>query len=479
MEMKKYLLVALCAILVGGATSYLVVKSVLNGDKSTTYTYSEGVPQVKNVSFSGEYPDFTYAAESSVQAVVFVKVIKRSEGNQMPPSIFDYFFGFGGGQSAPREQVGSGSGVIITQDGYIVTNNHVVAGASEIEVTMDNNKTFKADLIGADPATDVALLKVDAENLPTIPYGDSDKLRLGEWVLAIGSPYGLNSTITAGIVSAKGRTMANNGEFKIESFIQTDAAVNPGNSGGALVNIKGELVGINTAIISNTGSYAGYSFAVPVNIVRKIVADLMDFGKVQRAMLGISMQDITDALKKEKELTTLEGVYVAEVVKGGAADKAGVKAGDVLIAIEGEPVKKGSSVQEKINRYRPGDKVSLVVLRKGKEHKLEATLIGKDAQDMGTVASQEKINLFGAELVPAPKNLLEKLGLKSGVQVSSIEKGKMKEAGIKQDFIITFVNNSMVTNPADVAAIVKKAKRSVLVEGVYPDGSVFYYAIGL
>ena len=205
----------------------------------------------------------------------------------------------------------------------------------------------------------------------------------------------------------------------------------------------------------------------------------MDFGKVQRAMLGISMQDITDALKKEKELTTLDGVYVAEVVKGGAADKAGVKAGDVLISIEGEPVKKGSSVQEKINRYRPGDKVLLVVLRNGKEHKLEATLIGKDAQDMGTISSQDKINLFGAELVPAPKDQLEKLSLKSGVQVASIEKGKMKEAGIKQNFIITFVNNTMVASPADVAALVKKAKRSVLVEGVYPDGSVFYYAIGL
>lgn len=477
--MKKYLLVALCAILFGGAASYIVVKLTVKGDNSSTYVSLDTVPQVKNVNFSGENTDFTYAAETSVKAVVFVKVVKRSEGSQMPPSIFDYFFGFGGGHSAPREQVGSGSGVIITPDGYIVTNNHVVAGASEIEVTMENNKTFKAELIGTDPATDVALLKVEAEGLPTIPYGNSDKLRLGEWVLAIGSPYGLSSTITAGIVSAKGRSMANNGEFKIESFIQTDAAVNPGNSGGALVNTKGELVGINTAIISNTGSYAGYSFAVPVNIVRKIVADLMDFGKVQRAMLGISMQDITDALKSEKELTTLDGVYVAEVVKGGAADKAGVKAGDVLISIEGEPVKKGSSVQEKINRYRPGDKVSLTVLRKGKELKMEATLIGRDAQDMASYAGQDKINLFGAELVPAPKDLLEKLSLKTGVQVSSIEKGKMKEAGIKQDFIITFVNNSMVSSPADVAAIVKKAKRSVLIEGVYPDGSVFYYAIGL
>lgn len=478
--MKNYLLVALSAILLGGATSYVVVNKMMKGEDNSPYIYSdEGIPQVRNVNFSGEYPDFTYAAETSVQAVVFVKVVKRGAESQIPPSIFEYFFGFGGSPSQPREQVGSGSGVIITPDGYIVTNNHVVAGASEIEVTMDNNKTFKADLIGADPATDIALLKVEAKNLPTIPYGDSDKLRLGEWVLAIGSPYGLNSTITAGIVSAKGRSMQNNGEFKIESFIQTDAAVNPGNSGGALVNIKGELVGINTAIISNTGSYAGYSFAVPVNIARKIVADLMDFGKVQRAMLGISMQDISDALKTEKELPTLDGVYIAEVVKGGAAEKAGVKAGDVLISIEGEPVKKGSSVQEKINRYRPGDKVSLVVLRNGKEHKFEATLIGQESQETGAYTGQDKINLFGAELVSAPKELLEKLNLKSGVQVASIEKGKMREAGIKQDFIITYVNNTMITNPGDVAAIVKKAKRSVLIEGVYPDGSVFYYAIGL
>lgn len=478
-NMKRFFIVAISAVLIGGATSAVVTNMVLKGQNHETYVYSEGDTQVKNVNFSGEYPDFTYAAESSVQAVVFVKVVKRVEGGQMPPSIFDYFFGFGGGQSAPREQVGSGSGVIITPDGYIVTNNHVVAGASEIEVTMDNNKTFKADLIGTDPATDVALLKVDAKNLPTIPYGNSDKLRLGEWVLAIGSPYGLNSTITAGIVSAKGRSMANNGEFKIESFIQTDAAVNPGNSGGALVNIKGELVGINTAIISNTGSYAGYSFAVPVNIVRKIVSDLMDFGKVQRAMLGISMQDITDPLKKEKDLYTLEGVYVAEVVRGGAAEKAGVKVGDVLVEIDGEKVKKGSAVQEVINRFRPGDKVTLKLYRGKKEIELNAVLIGKDTQDVGVASGQDKINLFGAELVSVDKESLEKLGLNHGVKVKSVEKGKVKDAGIRQNFIITHVNNTMVTSPADVAAIVKKAKRSVLVEGVYPDGSVFYYAIGL
>lgn len=475
--MKKNFLIILVAALIGGVTAYAVVKTTQK-DSSSQYVYSDNTPAVRDVNFSGEYPDFTYAAEMSVKAVVFVKVVKRIEGQQLPPSIFDYFFGYGG-QSQQREQVGSGSGVIVTSDGYIVTNNHVVSGASEIEVTMDNNKTFKAELIGADPATDVALIKIDASNLPTIPYGDSDKLRLGEWVLAIGSPYGLTSTITAGIVSAKGRSMSNTGEYKIESFIQTDAAVNPGNSGGALVNIKGELVGINTAIISNTGSYAGYSFAVPVNIVKKITQDFMDYGKVQRAMLGISMQNISEELMKEKSLSTMEGVYIADLVKGGAADKAGVKVGDVLIGINGEKTANGSSVQEKVNSFRPGEEVKLNIIR-GKETKeLTAVLIGKDTQDLNAYNNQDKINLFGAELVAAPKEELQKLELQSGVKVISVEKGKVKEAGIKTGFIITFVNNTIVTSPNDVAAIVKKSKRSILVEGVYPDGSVYYYGIGL
>lgn len=482
MDMKKNILIILCAAIVGGLTAFVVVRAKPQSDVNgkASYVYSDSDATVKNVSISGEYPDFTYAAESSVKAVVFVKVVKRSEGTQYPPSILDYFFGFGGGQSAPREQVGSGSGVIISPNGYIVTNNHVISGATEIEVMMENNKTFKAELVGSDPATDIALLKVDAENLPTIPIGNSDNLRLGEWVLAIGSPYGLTSTITAGIVSAKGRSMpSETGEFKIESFIQTDAAVNPGNSGGALVNIKGELVGINTAIISNTGSYAGYSFAVPVNIMKKITTDLMDFGSVQRAMLGITMQGISDAFAKEKNLSSLEGVYIAEVVKGGAADKAGVKVGDILTEINGEKINSGANVQEIINRYRPGEKVTLSILRGKDEKTLTATLIGKDAQELSAYNMQDKINLFGAELIPAPKDILSKLDIKSGVQVATLEKGKMREAGIKQGFIITYINNSVVTSPADVAAAVKKARRSILIEGVYPDGSVYYYGIGL
>ncbi len=295
--MKKFWIVVV-SLIAGGAISLIIHRIVNPVDIQQFYGQigesEQSSPRedskLKNVNISSEYPDFTYAAEECVKAVVFVKVVKKSSRQEAPLSIFDYFFGFG--DALPREQVGTGSGVIVTDDGYIVTNNHVISGASEIEVTIEDNKVYKAQLVGTDPATDIALLKIDAENLPTISYGDSDNLRLGEWVLAIGSPYGLTSTITAGIVSAKGRSMPNyKQEFKIESFIQTDAAVNPGNSGGALVNIRGELVGINTAIYSETGSYSGYSFAVPVNIVKKIVADFKDYGSVQRAVLGISMQN--------------------------------------------------------------------------------------------------------------------------------------------------------------------------------------------
>lgn len=473
---KKNWLIVLVAVIAGGLAGYVTVRMTSGGD-SRTYVYHDpdSGATVRNVSISGEYPDFTYAAETSVKAVVYVKVVKRSE---VPSSLFEYFFGFG--SAIPREQVGTGSGVIISEDGFIVTNNHVVAGATEIEVTVGDNKTFKADIVGTDPATDVALLKIDAKGLPTIPMGDSDQLRLGEWVLAIGSPYGLTSTITAGIVSAKGRSMPGNSrEFKIESFIQTDAAVNPGNSGGALVNIKGELVGINTAIISQTGSYSGYSFAIPVNMVKKITADFREYGSVQRAMLGITMLNNSEDLKEEMKLSTSDGVYISEVVKGGAAEAAGVKKNDILLSIDGVKVSKGTAVQEIINQHSPGDKVELEISRDGKILKMTVTLIGRETQEMNAYNLQGNVNLFGAQLVPAPREELEKLGLKAGVKVASVDKGKVRDAGIKAGFIITYVNNNPVASPQDVAAEVKKARRSLLIEGFDQNGSLYYYGIGL
>ncbi|HIZ87103.1 MAG TPA: trypsin-like peptidase domain-containing protein [Candidatus Coprenecus pullistercoris] len=476
MKNKNWLIV-LAAVAAGALAGYFTVK--VAGNKSVeTYVYPDSVvAPVRNVSISGEYPDFTYAAESSVNAVVYVKVVKHGVQPQEPSSLFEYFFGFEG---VPRDQVGAGSGVIISEDGYIVTNNHVVAGATEIEVTIGDKKTFDAEIVGTDPATDVALLKIDARGLPTIPLGNSDELRLGEWVLAIGNPYGLTSTITAGIVSAKGRSMPNySREFKLESFIQTDAAVNPGNSGGALVNIKGELVGINTAIVSQTGSYTGYSFAVPVNIIKKIVSDFKDFGSVQRAVLGISMLDNNDALKEKMKLSTNEGVYIAEVVIGGAAEAAGVKEGDVLLLIDSIEISKGTKVQEIINQHRPGDEIELTVMRGKEILNIKVGLIGRETQEMNAYNRQGNVNLFGAQLVPAPKSELEKLGLKSGVKVASVDKGKIRDAGIGKGFIITYINNNPVATPQDVAAEVKKAKRSLLIEGFYPDGNLYYYGIGL
>ena len=366
--MKRGIITILLSAVISGLTAFAVVKTVTPSNESTSTIVQADGSTYRTVNLSQDnYPDFTYAAESAVDAVVYVKVTSMQTSRQTPNSIFDFFFGYPeGGQQ--RERVGSGSGVIIREDGYIVTNNHVIDGANKIEVTLNNNQTYEATLVGTDPATDVALLKIDASGLPIIPFGDSSKLRLGEWVIAIGSPYDLRSTITAGIVSAKGRSMPNySGEFKIESFIQTDAAVNPGNSGGALVDKAGNLVGINTAIISQTGSYAGYSFAVPSNIVKKIVYDRIDFGIVKRALLGITMQPVDEKIAKEMKLSSLNGVYIYEVSKNGAADKAGIKAGDVLVAIDSVKVTDGASVQEAVSRFSPGEKAMVTVIRDGKE----------------------------------------------------------------------------------------------------------------
>ena len=312
--MKKGILIVLVSALVGGLTAYGVVRASDSGMQQVVVSPDGAAYRTVNLAQT-DYPDFTYAAESAVDAVVYVKVTAVDVRRSAPSSIFDFFFGYEG-TPEKRERVGSGSGVIIRPDGYIVTNNHVVEGASKIEVTLNNNKTFEATLVGTDPATDVALIKIDAQGLPVIPFGNSDELRLGEWVLAIGSPYDLRSTITAGIVSAKGRSMPNyDGEFKIESFIQTDAAVNPGNSGGALVDKAGNLVGVNTAIISQTGSYTGYSFAIPSNIVKKITSDLIEYGSVRRALLGVTMTPVNDKIAKELKLSSAEGVYITEVLK--------------------------------------------------------------------------------------------------------------------------------------------------------------------
>lgn len=475
--MKRNLICIAVAVLLSMASAVLVSKYYLS---KLPYVYPSGETIYKNVDYiGGGFPDFTYAAENSVNGVVHVKVLKREEAPK-EAKILQHFFGYGIPHALPRESVNSGSGVIIAPDGYIVTNNHVVEGASEILVTMNNNKSFNAQVVGTDPVTDIALLKVQGENLPVIPVGSSDSLRLGEWVLAIGSPFNLKSTITAGIVSAKGRSLPDmSGEFKIESFIQTDAAVNPGNSGGALVNTRGELVGINTAIASNTGSYTGYSFAVPTAIMQKVVNDIKEFGSVQRAMLGISMQEMTDRLAESVGMKgEFFGVYVHDTESGGAADLSGIKAGDVIMSIDSCVVANPSDIQEKINSFRPGDEIMVSIFRKGERIDCKVVLQGRD-KGVKVGADGERIELFGALLEKAPQTVLKKLRLKAGVQIASLEKGKFKDAGIKEKLIITHVNQVPVSTPDEVVQLVGRARRSVLIEGVYPNGTVYYYGVGV
>ena len=481
----KNMTTVLLSILAGGLTAFGVVKATAPqpaSEPTTVVTDAAGnTVEYRTVNLAdSDYPDFTYAAETAVESVVYVEVTVQSQSRSIDP--FEFFFGFGNGYGfgQPREQRGSGSGVIIRPDGYIVTNNHVVAGATSIQVTLNNNQQYEATVVGTDPATDVAIIKVDATNLPAISLGNSDALRLGEWVLAIGSPLGaqLRSTITAGIVSAKGRSMPDNsGEFKIESFIQTDAAVNPGNSGGALVNKKGELVGINTAIVSQTGSYTGYSFAVPVNIVKRVADDLMDFGSVKRALLGITMGTVDKKFADEMKLSSVSGVYINEVLKGSAAEKAGLKKNDVIVAIDGQKVTDASSVQAKVNNYHPGDKATITYIRDGKQQ--EAQVVFQAViQGEAVVHTDGGVIFYGATLKEADTETLRRLGLKGGVEIVTLSSGKMAEAGAREGSIITYVNGAAVSKPEEVVTKAKKASRAIYVEGVDKNGRSFYFGFG-
>ena len=469
MDMNKNLITIVASVGLSALAAFGIVKAATPShiDSDLTYTPA-GVTRTVNLAMS-DYPDFTYAAETAVEAVVYVQVTATTPQSDYIDPFFRFFFGDG---YSPRERVrqGSGSGVIVREDGYIVTNNHVISGATDIKVTLNNNRTYNATIVGSDPATDVALIKIDAKGLPVLQFADSDKLRLGEWVLAIGSPLGeeLRSTITAGIVSAKGRRMNGyDGSLKIESFIQTDAAVNPGNSGGALVNKAGELVGINTAIVSTTGSYTGYSFAVPSNIVHKTVADLIDFGEVRRVRLGVTMTAIDEKMADDLKLSSLDGVYIHEVEKGSSADKAGVKEEDVLVAIDTFKITTPASLQERVNNFHPGDKATLKVIRDGKT--IELPVVFKDENpENGSVADDGTINFYGASLKATDE----------GVLIVSAGSGKLAQAGGMDGFVILYVNDQKVETPEDVVSIAKKSRRSIFIEGLTPAGRPGYFGFG-
>ena len=363
-------------------------------------------------------------------------------------------------------------GVIINPEGYIVTNNHVIEDADHVEVILNDNRKFTAKVIGRDPNTDIALVKIDAKDLAYLSWGNSESLKLGEWVLAVGNPFNLNSTVTAGIVSAKSRSIGIiSGQLPIESFIQTDAAVNPGNSGGALVNASGELVGINAAIASKTGSYSGYSFAVPASIARKVVDDLKQFGEVQRALLGVEIKPVDDNLAKEEHLGKIEGVYVGKTSEDGAARQAGIKTGDVITAVNGNIVNTSAQLQEQIGKYRPGDKVAITVKRNGDLKQFNVVLRNTKGD---TSIVKESFSVLGAEFGPITEKDKERLKIDEGIQVINLSKGKLKDIGVKIGFIITDINKLSVSSVEDIKRVLSQAndKKPILVEGVYPTGEV-------
>ena len=425
----------------------------------------------------GGFPDLTFAAEKSVHAVVHIATQSvRGGGWTTGHPFFDEFFGLRG---QPQQLAqGFGSGVIISADGYIVTNNHVIESAQKIKVILNDKREFEAKLIGADPSTDIALLKVDEKSLPFLTYGNSDDLKLGEWVLAVGNPFNLTSTVTAGIVSARARNLGiNENQMAIESFIQTDAAVNPGNSGGALVNQQGNLVGINTAIASRTGSYAGYSFAVPVTIVRKVVEDLKQYGEVQRALLGIGIGGDVDAEKaKELGMDKVTGVIIGSVPENGAARNAGLKEGDVIIQIDGKPIASTAELQETVSQYRPGETVNVVVVRDKEKKQYKVTLRNKNGD---TEVVKNQTDVLGAEFEEVSATEKDKLGIGSGIKIKSVGKGKLKTAGLKEGFIITSVNKKPIYEVRDLKREIGNARGGILVEGLYESGEPAYFVFGL
>ena len=492
---------------VAGVTTYTMLKPENRDSLSFSEQFRQN-PNARLVAYdaiNAQPVDLTQAAENSLHAVVHIKSTQQAKEQTVTvrdpfAEIFGDIFGNGGRQQRrvqTQPRVGFGSGVIISKDGYIVTNNHVIDGADEIVVKLNDNREFKGRVIGTDPNSDLALVKIEGDDFPTVPIGDSDALKVGEWVLAVGNPFNLTSTVTAGIVSAKARTLGVYGIGGVESFIQTDAAINQGNSGGALVNAKGELVGINAVLSSPTGAYAGYGFAIPTSVMTKVVSDLKQYGTVQRALLGIkgtSLAGDGDMMSdqpidksgatladKRKEFGVVDGVWVREIVDGGSAAGSDIKVDDIIIGIDGKKVQNFADLQEAIAQHRPGDKVTVKVMRDKKEKNIDVTL--KNEQGTTKIVKDAGMEILGAAFKELPDDLKRQLNLGYGLQVTGVTSGKMADAGVRKGFIILKANDQPMRKVSDLEEVMKAAVKSpnqvLFLTGVFPSGKRGYYAVDL
>jgi len=477
----KYLLGSLFMALLGAsialfAYTKIMVKPVMAVSKdSSNIELQNARAYLTSLQTQEGQIDFTYAAELTVHAVVHVH-IKMLGAADSP--IMDWFYG----DRNPKQQEvqGYGSGVIISDDGYIITNNHVIENAESVDVTLNDKRTFTAKVIGRDPGSDIALLKIKAENLPYIKYGDSEQLKLGEWVLAVGNPFNLTSTVTAGIVSAKGRNLHMNdgAAYSIESFIQTDAVLNMGNSGGALVNTKGQLVGITSAIYSPTGAYSGNSFAIPVTIVKKVVNDLKEYGQVQRAFIGVNIKDLVSEDADKFKLNELKGVLITRVIDEGSAKEAGLKENDVILKFDGNSVNTVSELQEQVGKHRPGDKGTVTYSRNGKENTIPIVLKNQAGNTSVVTATMEGDIVFGARLEALGSSEKSSMDVDYGVKVVEINEGKFKDIGMARGYIILSVNGKKVKTPADVKEFTNSEKTLKSISGIQPDGTILNYQFG-
>lgn len=491
--MKNLISILVFSILGGSFTYFLIhnsseninpIESLYERNKKVEKTEKPEFSLTNNIKNNIYELDFTKAAQKTVNAVVHIKSEYEQVYNSDP--LLDYFWGPQGSRGL-RPAIATGSGVIISSDGYIVTNNHVIDNASKIVITLNDGREQKAELIGSDPNTDLALLKIDENNLLFTEFGNSDNVKLGDWVLAVGNPFNLTSTVTAGIVSAKSRNInilrSNSSEniFPLESFIQTDAAVNPGNSGGALVTPDGFLIGINTAIASKTGSYSGYSFAIPSNITLKVVNDLKNYGFVQRAFIGVIIQDVTQNMMNKLDLPNTNGVLVSGLSESGAAEASGIKVNDVILKVEETFVNDVPELQEQIGKHKPGDIVDILIQRKGNEKIIKLKLRNENGNTeiINKKLNEEKAMFHGAYFIDVNVNKLRQLGLMSGVEVKSIKEGKFKEIGIEKGFIITHIDKKAVESKKNLINIIKNKKGGILIEGQYSNGIKGYFGMGL